>query len=164
MNKIAAVAALFVSLVFAVTAAANNSSPAGDPVAAQALALGAPAANPWLPGNFLPLDCRVHAQAVFWTANDWLLLARALAADASPCADYYVSIPPLSDDHKALRPLQDDLVRALGPRIHPVAEVTLGTLTGWASWVTGAPGRTWYDAGIEFRRRMDAAGYRSRSR
>ena len=98
---------------------------------------------------------------MFWTTNDWLLLARALAADASPCADYYVSIPPLSDDHKALRPLQDDLVRALGPRIHPVAEVTLGTLTGWASWVTGAPGRTWYDAGIEFRRRMDAAGYRS---
>jgi hypothetical protein len=108
----------------------------------------------------LPPNCRLHAEAVFWTANDWLLLARALAADPSPCGDYYVSIPPQSADHTKLRDLQDDLVRALGPRIHPVAEVTLGTLTGWAHWVTGAPGRTWFDAGVEFRRRMAQAGYR----
>ena len=33
-------------------------------------------------------------------------------------------------------------------------------MTGWDSWVTGAPGRTWFDAGVEFRKRMAAAGYR----
>jgi hypothetical protein len=108
----------------------------------------------------LPPNCRLHAEAVFWTASDWLLLANALAQDASPCADYYVSIPPLAADKKGLRVLQDDLVRALGPRIHPVAEMTLGGATGWANWVTGAPARTWFDAGVEFRRRMADAGYR----
>jgi hypothetical protein len=109
----------------------------------------------------LPPNCRLHAEAIFWTAGDWVLLGQALAADPSPCADYYISIPPLAADKKGLRVLQDDAIRALGPRFHPVAEVTLGGLTGWAnSWVTGAPGRTWFDAGVEFRHRMAAAGYR----
>src|SRR4029453_16135132 len=45
--------------------------------------------------------------------------------------------PPLAADKKRLRVLQDDLVRAHEPRIHPVAEVTLGGLTGWENWVTG---------------------------
>src|SRR5262245_51387359 len=108
----------------------------------------------------LPAWCRLRAEAVFWTANDWLLLSQALAADPSPCADYYVSIPPQSADHTLLRGAQDDLVRALGPHIHPVAEMTLGTLTGWDHWVHALPGRTWLGAGVEFRRRMAAAGYR----
>ena len=94
-------------------------------------------------------------------ANDWLLLSEALAADPSLCADYYVSIPPQSADHTLLRGARDDLVRALGPQIHPVAEMTLGTLTGWDHWVHACAGRTWFGArGVEFRRRMAAAGYR----
>lgn len=108
----------------------------------------------------LPPWCRLHAEAVFWTANDWPLLSEALAADPSPCADYYVSIPPQSADHTLLRGAQDDLLRALGPQIHPVAEMTLGTPSGWDHWVHAAPGRTWFDAGVEFRRRMAVAGYR----
>lgn len=86
--------------------------------------------------------------------------SRRRSADSSPCADYYISIPPQAADKTALRGLQDDLVRALGPRIHPVAEITLGTLTGWNHWVNAVPGRTWFGAGVEFRRRIAAAGYR----
>lgn len=108
----------------------------------------------------LPPYCRLHVQAVFWTASDWPSLAQALAADPSPCADYYISIPPQSANKTLLRGLQDDLVRALGPRIHPVAEMALGTLTGWNAWVNAVPGRTWFGAGVEFRRRMAEAGYR----
>jgi hypothetical protein len=104
--------------------------------------------------------CRVHAKAVFWTASDWALLGEELAKQLSPCADYYISIPPLAADKTRLRVLQDDAIRALGARFHPVAEVTLGTATGWAAWVDGSPGRTWVDAGVEFRRRMAEAGYR----
>jgi hypothetical protein len=105
--------------------------------------------------------CRLHAKAIFWTADDWRLLGEELAAQVSPCADYYISIPPLAADKKRLRVQQDDLIRALGPRFHPVAEVVLGGPTGWAaSWVDGSPGRTWFDAGVEFRRRMAEAGYR----
>jgi hypothetical protein len=108
----------------------------------------------------LPPSCRLHAQATFWTASDWALLADELAANPSPCADYYISIPPLAANKTGLRVLQDDVIRALGPRFHPVAEMTLGGPTAWADWVTGAPGRTWFDAGVEFRTRMAAAGYR----
>ena len=105
-------------------------------------------------------NCPMHPQVVFWTSTDWELLGEELKAQQSPCADYYISIPPLSNDKTALRAPQDDVIRALGPRFHPLAEVTLGNVTGWASWVTGAPGRTWFDAGVEFRRRMTQAGYR----
>ena len=36
--------------------------------------------------------------AVFYAATDWLRLATKLAAQASPCAQYSVSIPPLVAD------------------------------------------------------------------
>jgi hypothetical protein len=103
----------------------------------------------------LPRDCRLHLRAVFYAATDWLRLGQKLAADPSPCADYYISIPPLAADKTALRPAQDDLIRALGPRFHAVAEINV---TGWRGWVT-AHSATWFDAGVEARRRMAAAGY-----
>ena len=141
MRTLVLTTALLVSLVaFACSAAANDSPPRGA-------------------GDFPP-SCRLHAEAVFWTASDWVPLSEALAADPSPCADYYVSIPPQAADKTALRGLQDDLIRALGPRIHPVAEITLGTLVGWNHWINAVPGRTWFGAGVEFRRRMAVAGYR----
>jgi len=103
--------------------------------------------------------CRLNADLVFWTANDWALLAQELAARQGECVQYYISIPPTANDKKLLRFLQDDVIRALGPRFIPVAEMTLGTDTGWAKWVASASGRTWRDAGIEMRKRMVAAGY-----
>jgi hypothetical protein len=103
--------------------------------------------------------CRVHASTVFWTANDWVLLARELAARQSQCVTYYISIPPTANDKTRLRVAQDELIRALGARFKPVAEATLGTLTGWAPWVAADPSRTWFDAGVEFRKRMVDAGY-----
>jgi hypothetical protein len=105
-----------------------------------------------------PPSCRIHVEAVFWTASDWVRLGNALAADPSPCADYWISIPPLAADKTRLRVLQDDVIRALGPRFHPVAEMTLGDATGWANWVKNN-NKTWFEAGVEFRRRMAAAGY-----
>ncbi len=38
-------------------------------------------------------ECR-PLRAVFYAATDWLRLATKLAATASPCAQYYISIPP----------------------------------------------------------------------
>jgi hypothetical protein len=101
-------------------------------------------------------NCRIDVEAFFWTGTDWLRLAQALATDRSPCGEYWVAIPPLAANKTGLRVLQDDLVRALG--IHPVAEMTLGEGTGWANWVK-TNNKTWFEAGVEFRRRMAAAGY-----
>ena len=93
--------------------------------------------------------------AVFYAATDWLRLATKLAAQASPCAQYSVSIPPLVADKTKPRPDQAWRIRALGPSFHALAEIHL---TAWQKWVNAGNG-SWYEAGVEARRRMAAAGY-----
>ena len=46
-------------------------------------------------------------------------------------------------------------IRALGPAFHALAEINV---TGWTAWVA-ATGNSWYEAGVEARRRMAATGY-----
>src|ERR687896_59983 len=98
--------------------------------------------------------CR-SAEFVFYAARDWLRLGPKLAERASPCADYSISIPPLVGDKTYPRPNQARRIRALGPRFHAMAEIHWTT---WQTWVRST-GRSWYDAGVEVRRRMAAAGY-----
>jgi hypothetical protein len=98
--------------------------------------------------------CRA-SEFVFYAARDWLRLGPKLAERASPCADYYISIPPLVSDKTLPRPNQAWRIRALGPRFHAMAEIHWTT---WQTWVR-TTGRSWYDAGVEARRRMSAAGY-----
>jgi hypothetical protein len=114
-----------------------------------------------------PIDpnCRLRVEAIFWTGSDWGRLGQALAANANPCADYYISLPPVAGDKTKLRmPSVFGEIRSLGPHFHPLAEVTLGGPTGWAKWVEANAGivcaaeEIWLCAGIEFRKRMAAAG------
>ena len=99
-------------------------------------------------------SCR-PLRAVFYTATDWMRLATKLAANASPCAQYYFSIPSLAADHTQIRADQAWRIRALGPQFHAMAEISMGA---WGKWVTST-GSSWYQAGVEARRRMAAAGY-----
>jgi len=104
----------------------------------------------------LPAYCRLHANVYFYSATDWVRLGEKLQANASPCADYYITIPPLANDKTALRCAQDDIIRALGPRFHPVAEFHFA---GWNAWWRAVPGRTPATAAHEFLRRVKACGY-----
>jgi hypothetical protein len=99
-------------------------------------------------------DCR-PLHGVFYAATDWLRVATKLAAQDSPCAQYSVSIPPLVADKTKPRPDQAWRIRALGPSFHALAEIHLNA---WRKWVQAGNG-TWYQAGVEARRRMAAAGY-----
>jgi hypothetical protein len=99
-------------------------------------------------------DCR-PVRAVFYAATDWLRLATKLASSASPCAHYYVSIPPLTANKTQPRPDQAWRIRALGPAFHALAEIHMAT---WAGWVA-QNGGSWFAAGQEARSRMAAAGY-----
>jgi hypothetical protein len=99
-------------------------------------------------------DCR-PVRAVFYAASDWLRLATKLAAGGSPCAEYLISLPPLTADKTRPRPDQAWRIRALGPRFHALAEINF---TAWSNWVA-ANGASWHDAGVEARRRMATAGY-----
>src|SRR4051794_30486556 len=99
-------------------------------------------------------DC-TPLRLVFYSPTDWLRLATKLAANQAQCAEYYVSIPPLAADKTNFRPDQPWRIRALGPSFHAVCEISYN---GWSSWVS-TTGASWYDAGVEARRRMAAQGF-----
>ena len=77
-------------------------------------------------------NCR-PLRAVFYTATDWMRLATKLAASASPCAQYFFSIPSLAADHTQIRADQAWRIRALGPQFHALAEISMGA---WGKWVS----------------------------
>jgi hypothetical protein len=97
-------------------------------------------------------DCPSDAEVVIYTQGDWNVLADALEADPSYCADYFVTIPATSSDKTTPRSSgEPEAMRARGSHFHAVAEFH------WSTW-SGEPG-TWYDKGVEFRQRMEDAGY-----
>jgi hypothetical protein len=101
------------------------------------------------PGSCRPL------RAVFYAATDWLRLATKLAAAASPCAEYYVSIPAIVGNRTQPRPGAAPRIRALGPNFHAMAEIHF---TAWSRWVAET-GSSWHTAGVTARQRMAEAGY-----
>ena len=120
-----------------------------EPVIARAAALATEAAS-------LPANCRYRSEDVFYAATDWIRLVKSLTTDASPCADFYVSVPPLVADKTKPRPGEAARIRAFGPHAHAMSEVHYAT---WSAWVRLAPGRTFYSAGVEAGTRIVAAGY-----
>jgi hypothetical protein len=108
--------------------------------------------------------CEAEADVILWGGVQWVELGTAIADNASKCAEYFISIPPQDADRSQLRGRAAfNELRKLDPRIHPVAEIRFTGETGWRTWVTGphpdfAKGRTFYDAGVEARRRMEQAG------
>ena len=102
----------------------------------------------------LQAGCR-PLRSVYYAATDYLRLATKLAASASPCAQYYVSVPGIVGDKTRLRPDAAWRSRALGPSFHAMAEIHFTT---WTRWVADT-GSSWYAAGVTARERMAAAGY-----
>ncbi|HEX4677694.1 MAG TPA: hypothetical protein VH210_00620, partial [Gaiellaceae bacterium] len=52
--------------------------------------------------SFSDASCR-PARVVFYAQTDWMRLATKLAQSPSPCAEYYVSVPPLAADKSQAR-------------------------------------------------------------
>jgi hypothetical protein len=97
--------------------------------------------------------CR-HADVVFYS-TDTIRLAQRLHLDQSACADYYISATPAGDLMSPRNGVAGP-VHLNGPQFHAMPEARPGQ---WATWVQAVAGRTWFDAGVEFRRRMVAAGF-----
>jgi hypothetical protein len=106
-------------------------------------------------GEARALDGCRPLRAIFYAATGSLTLAQGLAANPSSCAQYYVSVPPLAADKTQIRSGVAGQIRALGPTFHALAEVNV---SAWQGWVAST-GSTWYQAGVEARRRMAAAGF-----
>jgi hypothetical protein len=64
-------------------------------------------------------------------------------------------VPPLVSDKTVPRADQAWRIRALGLSFHALAEISWNA---WSAWVAAGNG-SWYDAGVEARRRLVAAGY-----
>ncbi len=121
------------------------------------------------PATARAADCteEQRVEVVVWTAINWNRIADGFENNPLPCAEYWVSIPPgLVATNLRLSTIFDQ-INQHGPQFHPMAEMALegpGTVgtpgTGWYAWVNAdvVPRRTWYDAGVEFRRRMFTAG------
>ena len=100
-------------------------------------------------------DCR-PLRGVFYAQTDWLRLATKLAANASPCAQYSISVPPLVGRQDAgSRPDQAGGSARSG---RTSTRSPRSTGARWQKWVAST-GSSWYQAGVEARRRMAAAGY-----
>ncbi len=99
-------------------------------------------------------DCK-PARAIFYAPSDWLRLATTLAQNASPCTQYYITVPPLTSDKTQPRAKQASLIRALGPNMHAVDEISFA---GWSRWVA-SNNSDWFTAGVTARQRMVIAGY-----
>lgn len=94
-------------------------------------------------------------RAIFYASTGSLTLAQGLAANTSACAQYYVSVPPLTADKTQIRNGVAGKIRALGLNFHALAEVNV---SAWQDWVAST-GNSWYQAGVEARQRMAAAGF-----
>jgi hypothetical protein len=144
------VVVLAAALAFAPSALASPPVPSLTPAATHAL---------WLrevahPRALADASCR-PARVVFYAQTDWLRLATKLAANPSGCAQYYVSVPPLAADKTQARANQAAQIRALGPSFHALDEISW---KGWNGWVAAGNG-SWFDAGVQARQRMAAAGF-----
>src|SRR5918999_1373473 len=108
--------------------------------------------------------CEAEADVILWGGVQWVEFGTAIADNASECAEYFLTIPPQDSERSALRGQGAfNEIRRLDPSIHPVAEIRFTGETGWRKWVVGphpdfAPGRTFYEAGVEARRRMAQSG------
>src|SRR5262245_34219593 len=164
MRRIAPVFLLSLALAATVAAASGQAAKpraAAEPAPVASLEPAATAklwrqlvARPRVSARAQQANCR-PLRAVFYSATDYLRLATKLAAHASPCAEYYISVPPLVADKTKPRPGAADKIRALGPNFHALAEFHFAT---WTNWVAST-GSSWFVAGTTARERMAAAGY-----
>jgi hypothetical protein len=134
--------------------AAVRPVPSLTPAATHALWLKEVARAATHPRRLADAGCR-PARVVFYAQTDWLRLVTKLAAAPSPCAQYYVSVPPLVADKTQARSGQASQMRALGPQFHAVDEINY---TAWSNWVAAGNG-SWADAGAVARQRMAASGF-----
>lgn len=94
-------------------------------------------------------------RTVVYAATGSVTVAQGLAASVSTCTEYFVSVPPLAADKTEMRSGSAATIRGLGASFHALAEVNV---SAWQDWVTST-GNSWYQAGVEARTRMAAAGF-----
>ena len=81
------------------------------------------------PGSPSPVSCPYQAQVLVYGQNGWETLTAALAANQTPCANYYVVLTAIGDKTKPRGPTPVAAIHAKGPNFHALAEFNMGA---WA--------------------------------
>ena len=98
--------------------------------------------------------CPYQAQVFVYGQNGWETITNALAANQTPCAQYYIVLTAITDKTVPRGRRAIDFVHAKGANFHVLAEFN------WTAWSKAAPANAnWYAKGVTFRRRMASAGY-----
>jgi len=97
-------------------------------------------------------SCPYQAQVLVYGQNGWATLTNALAANQTPCANYYVVVTAIGDKTKPRGRGAVDAIHAKGPSFHALAEFNVG------AWSKVKPA-SWAAKGRLFRQRMASAGY-----
>jgi hypothetical protein len=96
--------------------------------------------------------CPYQAQVFVYGQNGWETLTNALAANATPCAHYFIVLTAIGDKTKPRGRAAVDAIHAKGPNFHALAEFNMG------AWAKVKP-TSWAAKGALFRKRMAVAGY-----
>jgi hypothetical protein len=119
---------------------------------AAALLAGA-VATPVSSGPDRSATCPYQAQVFVYGQNGWETITNALAANQTPCANYYVVLTALEGNKTQPRGRRAvDFIHAKGSNFHALAEFN------WTGWSKAKP-TSWAAKGRLFRQRMAAAGY-----
>jgi hypothetical protein len=99
------------------------------------------------------LACPYQAQVFVYGQNGWETLTNALAANQTPCANYYLVLTALEGNKTQPRGRRAvDFIHSKGPNFHALAEFN------WTGWSKVKPA-SWAAKGRLFRQRLAAAGY-----
>jgi hypothetical protein len=106
-------------------------------------------------------SCSSVTQVLLWSPSHPL---KPITDDLTPnlkCTHYYVMLPlDVTDKTQFHGNVADEIARvhARGTNFHAVAEFNV---TAWRRWIAKSPGtRSWHSAGVAFRNRMEAAGFK----
>jgi hypothetical protein len=100
----------------------------------------------------IPSACS-RAQVLAYAPNGYAKLLDALEADSTACADYFIHVAAgPTDKTQPVGAAVPNAIRARHGRFHAVAEFN------WTAW-SASSSMTWLEKGVEFRNRMDKAGY-----
>ena len=120
---------------------------------AAALLAGA-VATPGSSGPDRRAACPYQAQVFVYGQNGWETITNALAANQTPCAQYYVVLTSLESDKTRPRGRRAvDFIHSKGANFHALAEFN------WTGWSRARSPATWFAKGVSFRQKMAAAGY-----
>jgi hypothetical protein len=95
--------------------------------------------------------CPYQGQVFIYGQNGWDTITNALAANQTPCVQYYIVLTAVTGKTVPRGRAAIDFVHAKGSSFHVLAEFN------WTAWSKVAG--SWYSKGVTFRRRMASAGY-----